>query len=129
MSNLPLTIPDLVCVDDLDPFAGETTSDLQTLIQDVYHLLLEIPGSNPDDPDRGIGASTYLSGTLENFKSLPGRIETQLGTDDRISSVSCTITPQASDNTFTVNLNIGVGTQVIPLQFGWQSGVFTNQTP
>lgn len=124
---LPLTYPDLVCVLDLDPYAAETTSDLQNLIQDVLHILREHLGSNPDDPERGCGVENYLSGTVDQFRTLCGTIETQLNTDERISSTSATITAN-DDSTFLLRIEIGVSGTIIPLEYGWQNGNFTNLT-
>lgn len=90
MSNtgaLPLTYPDLVCLDDMDPFASETTSDLQNLWQDVYHVLLQDPGSNPDDVDRGLGVVNLLSGDTSVLATLPRTAEQELLKDDRIDAV------------------------------------------
>lgn len=125
---LPLTIPDLVCEADLDPFATETTSDLQTLTQDVYHILKEFPGSNPDDPDRGIGVETYLSGTADALRTLPGLIQHQLLVDPRIDTCTATVT-QTDDDKFALQILLGVNATVVPLLFGWSNGSFTNLTP
>ncbi len=122
---LPLTIPDLVCENDLDPFGRETTSDLQTLIQDVYHLLKEWPGSNPDDPDRGIGVDQYLSGTANDLGKMCSLIEAQLSEDDRIDSAKTTLDLNADGSLNRILVTIAVGSAVIPLAFGWQDGQFT----
>lgn len=124
MADLPLTITDLVCELDLDAYGRETTSDLQSLIQDVLHLLLEDLGSNLDDPNRGVGVENYLSGTEEQFAQLPRIIEEQLGQDDRINNVSAII--ENIDETFRIRIDIGVAESVIPLLFGWEKGQFTN---
>jgi len=118
MSTLPLTYPDLVFEEDLDPFAAETTSDFQNLVQDVNHLLEELPGTNPDDPLRGVGIETYLSGTLDNLKNLPKIIESQIGEDDRVNSVVCTVTAQ-TDSTYLILIVIGVAATVLTLEFSW----------
>lgn len=89
---LPLTAPDLVCLDDLDPFASETTSDLQSLEQDVYHILIETAGSNPDDETRGIGVEQLLSSSASNFTMITQIIDTQLSKDDRIDTCTSTLT-------------------------------------
>lgn len=123
--SLPLTYPDLVCELDLDPFGNETTSDLQSLMQDVFHLLKELPGSNPDDPDRGLGVDQYLSGTADQWPSFCRLAEAQLGQDDRIDTVSCNVTLQA-DGTYRIRLDISVNGSVIPLEYGWQDGNFSN---
>lgn len=127
--NLPLTIADLVCGDDLDPFGTETTSDLQTLIQDVLHVLKEFPGSNPDDPNRGIGVETYLSGTADSLNVLPGLIQHQLSSDTRIDTCVAVVGQDTGDDKFTLKVSIGVNGAVVPLLFGWSNGSFTNLTP
>ncbi len=125
--TLPLTVVDLVCELDLDPYGRETTSDLQSLIQDIFHVLKELPGSNPDDPDAGVGVDTYLSGTVDQFKGLAGTIEHQVNRDSRVNGCSCTLTPNPN-GTYLVRIDIGVGSDIIPLQYGWQDGNFTNLT-
>lgn len=124
MTNpLPLTYPDLVCVLDLDPNASETTSDLQNLEQDVFHVLIELLGSNPDDPTRGIGIDQYLSGTEDDLAKVPRQIEVQLGEDDRIDAVSASLTPQ--DNAqfpWLLSVNMQVDGSVLGLQYGYSSG-------
>lgn len=125
---LPLTYADLVLDNDLDPFAAETTSDLQNLIQDVGHILVETLGSNPDDINRGVGIYNYLSGTVKDFQGVVGIIEKQLTTDDRIDSCNASIV-QNSDDTFTLYINIAVDGSVIPLQYGWSlTNGLTNAT-
>ena len=123
-TDLPLTYPDLVCNLDLDAYAAETTSDLQTLTQDVLHVLLEFPGSNLDDPGRGIGVFQYLGGTSDQFQHLARTIEAQLVRDDRIDSVYADVT-QESDGTWSLLIRIEVDGAVVPLQYGWQNGEFT----
>lgn len=121
MSNapLPLTAPDWVCDSDVDPLGAETTSDLANLIQDVTHLLLELPGTNPDDPKRGIGIDLYLSGSSVELQTLPGLIEAQLGEDDRIDEVKCEL--QYQDDVWLIQLSIAVSGRVLGLQFGYSS--------
>lgn len=123
--SLPLTYPDLVCMQDLDPNASETTSDLQNLIQDVYHVLFELLGSNPDDPDRGVGIDQYLSGTLDDLQKATRIIEAQLGEDDRIDTISANITQNPTTDPFPVSIiiEIGVDGSIITLQYGWESAV------
>jgi hypothetical protein len=122
MSNvpLPLTYRDLVCDTDLDPFANETGSDLENLIQDLTHLLVENLGSNPDDPLRGIGIANYLSGTTDVLPALCGTIEDQFNRDNRVSGCSATIAQQP-DKTWLLSITIQVGTQVLPLQYSWST--------
>lgn len=126
--TLPLTYPDLVCVDDLDPFASETTSDLQNLTQDVLHLLRELPGSNPDDPTRGVGVEAYLSGPLTAFARLPSIIDAQLSTDDRIDSSKTTIISNG-DQPPTIQINLVVNGQLLSAQFGFVNGTLNQLGP
>jgi hypothetical protein len=120
-TTLPLTYPDLVDVTDLDPFASETTSDLQTLQQDVLHVLIEQPGSNPDDPTRGIGIDNYLSGTAADLVKARSIIDQQLTQDDRITSSSTSIgpNPDTSVGGYIVEIAIIGSAGVFGLSYGW----------
>lgn len=119
-SSLPLTYPDLVCTDDLDPFASETTSDLQTLVQDVMHQLIEWPGTNPDDPDGGVGIERYLNGRSSDLQAAPGVIEQKLIRDDRIDACTATVSaPTAPDGQWIIATELTVDGAVVPLSFGW----------
>lgn len=116
---LPFTYADIADFDDdMGPFAEETTSDLDNLVQDVTHILEETLGSNPDDPTRGVGLVYYLSGTVENFSTIVGVIERQLNADDRITKCDASIV-QNTDDTFSLFINIQVAGTIIPLQYGW----------
>ena len=119
MSNLPLTIPDLVGLDDVDSFMSETTSDLQTLLQDVYHILIQLLGSNLDDMTKGCGIDTYLNGTLTQLAQLGPIIETQLTADTRITRATANIQTQSGPYPYVINISIEVAGQVIGLQYGW----------
>jgi hypothetical protein len=122
--TLPLTVPDLVCVDDLDPNGNETKTDLETYAQDVFHQLIELPGSNPDDPDGGIGADQYLSGTIDQISKLPGIVENVLERDDRCDGCSCNIidADPATNTPLVVDIKIAVDGKVLGLQYGWIQG-------
>ena len=115
---LPLTYPDAVCVLDLDAYGTETTSDLQTLVQDVYHILLETPGSNIDLPTRGVGVKQYLSGPTASLTALSNKIETEMLEDDRIDTCTSKVT-QDSTGAYILKLQIGVGGTVLGLSFAY----------
>lgn len=123
-----LQYPDAVLYDDADPLGAECTSELQVLEQDVYHVLIEEPGSNPDDPNRGIGIEGKLSGTEDDFLLLPSAIDAQLREDDRIDESTTTITkvgPSGQQGaTYLVNIQIQVGEQVFALKYAMADGVF-----
>ena len=123
--------PDLVCADDLDLFGSETTSELENLIQDVQHVILETLGSNLDDPQRGVGIFTYLSASADKLLGLPGIIETQLIEDDRITQCLCTISPSTEENTYNILVQIAVDGNQINLSFAWDASgnlVFTGSS-
>lgn len=120
MQTLPLTVPDVVCMLDVDPGAAETTTDLETLEQDVFHILIETLGSNPDDPNRGVGVEELLSGKLDDVQKLGPRCEQQLLEDDRIDTCKATLTEQ-SDGSFLLHLTIGVDGQVLGLSYAYSA--------
>jgi hypothetical protein len=108
-------VTDLVCVLDVDLFARETTDKLAILVQDVFHMLIEKPGSNLDVPDRGIDVYGYLSGPTADLKGLKGRIEHELPKDPRIDAASATITQGADDGEYELQLQIQVDGSVLDL--------------
>jgi hypothetical protein len=116
--SLPLTIPDLVCEDDLDPFARETTSDLQSLEQDCLHVILEEPDSNLDDPGRGIGIAGLLSGTSVDLALAQSHIDSELQKDDRIDAVRSEVTDQG-DGEFDLIIEIAVGAATLGLSYSY----------
>lgn len=130
MPELPLTVPDLVWVEDMDLFAAETTSDLQTLEQDVFHMLIEAIGTNIDDLNRGAGIGRLLSGTETQLADSTRTIDAQLQKDPRIDSSTTTITklPPGSmlpDGTplpaggYAIDIEIVAGPQVLGTSFSF----------
>ena len=86
---------DLLAIDDLDAYATETSDPLDELAQDLYHRLIEPPGSNLDDPDRGLGLEDALSGPFD-VPSLKARIEAEMRKDLRVDAAVATLTtPEA----------------------------------
>jgi hypothetical protein len=119
--TLPLTYADLVCVNDMDPSAAETTSDLQNLEQDVLHVLAQKKGGNPDDPTRGLDIPSKLNGDTRLLLPLQTEIDAELPEDDRINSSTTTI-GQEADGTWTISILIEAGPTVIPLTFVFTGG-------
>lgn len=76
---------------DLDPFGRETTDPLEILDQDLYHRLVEVYGSNPDDADRGVGIVDALSGV--EGRDLASEIRADSLKDDRVAEVRATVSP------------------------------------
>lgn len=86
---------ELDCYYDMNEFDRELDDPLEELEQDLYHRLVEPPGSNIDDPDRGVGVEDELSGFAD--PSLQRRIETDFERDDRVAACRARITkPDAS---------------------------------
>ena len=117
-TTLPLTAPDCVCWDDVDLFARETGSDLESLAQDIYHTLLEAPGSNIDVPDRGVGVESYLSGSAANLPALATTIDTELEKDGRIDKSSSSVT-QDADGTYVLSVKVQAGAAVLGISFAY----------
>jgi hypothetical protein len=83
---------ELICFDDCDEFMSETDDPIAEWKQDSYHRLFDEPGSNLDDPNRGLGLKSRLNGT--GVKGLDSAIIAELLKDDRTQSCTCTITPK-----------------------------------
>ena len=113
---LPLTVPDVSCFLDVDAFGRETESDLESLSQDVFHRLLEVPGSNIDDPTLGIGVEEMLSGPDVILAQVTRRIDQQLANDDRIDSVTSTLVKNP-DGSFLLTIAMTVNGSVTGLNF------------
>lgn len=120
MATLPLTYPDLVCDDDLDLFAQETTSDLQNLEQDVAHVLIETLGSNLDDPNRGVGLPFMLSANAGELTALNQTIESELLKDGRLDAVSAIVT-QTGHEAYSVVITVSVGAAVLGLSYSYDA--------
>lgn len=129
---LPLTAPDVVCFDDLDQLAGETASDLETLEQDVYHILIEEPGSNIDDPDRGCGVERILSGPASGLDGMTNHIESQLRKDARIDGAKAKLTKLApgaalpdgtllEDGGYLLEVEVVAGTAILGLSYSFSA--------
>jgi hypothetical protein len=115
-SAFPLTAPDLRCLEDLDRFAAETTSELENLDQDVLHILMEDYGSNPDDGTRGVGLPNLLSSPTRSITNITALVETQLRKDDRIDQVKATLTELPPGYAFPDGLTFAAGGWLLELQ-------------
>jgi phage baseplate assembly protein W len=105
---------DFDCWDDLSLFDRDLTDPVEVLAQDVYHILIEPPGSNIDDPDRGIGIPDLLSAPSD--PTLAHRIDSQVQRDDRVSSCQTTIS-ENSPGVLRVDLHIDTSGGAIDLAF------------
>ena len=94
---------DLDCFDDMTAFADELNDPLAELEQDLWHRLIEEPGSNIDDPDRGFGLFSRLSGVYD--PATPQLIEAEMRKDDRVVAARCTVA-ELEDGVFRVDIQI-----------------------
>jgi len=92
---------DLDCFDDMSPFADELDDPLAELEQDLWHRIIEEPGSNIDDPDRGFGLFARLSGEYD--PATPQLLEAEVRKDERVAAARAFVT-QLADDTFRVQL-------------------------
>jgi hypothetical protein len=114
-------VTDLVCLDDVDLFARETADPLQQLVQDVYHMLIEKPGTNLDLPTRGIDVYSALSGPVSALKILANRIDQQLPLDPRVDTSSTTIVQDAY-GTYELRIILQVDAGLLNLLFTYSPG-------
>ena len=80
---------ELLAYDDLGTFGEETSDELVMLDQDLYHRLIERPGSNPDDPNRGLGLIDRLS--APDDPNLSAEAEAELRKDPRVLAVTVSV--------------------------------------
>jgi hypothetical protein len=102
------------CFDDMDPYGAEVSDAFEDLVQDCYHRLIEPPGSNIDDPARGLGLEDMLSGPIDSISGLKKKIENELEKDDRVTSAAATIT-EIDSNSFRIDIRIVADEQVLGL--------------
>ena len=95
---------DLLCFEDVDLFATELVDPIGELEQDVFHMLLEKPGSNPDDVARGAGLEDALSGTRSD-QDIQHDIEGSLLRDDRIDAATVIVSRPRPD-TMSISIEI-----------------------
>jgi hypothetical protein len=113
---LPRTYQEARWLDDLDPSGAETASDLESLQQDVLHIIEETLGSNLADPDKGIGAQNYLSGSAGQLLAMPSKIDEQLGHVSRITN-SRTSVSQQSDGSYLVAIVAAIQGSIVSFNF------------
>jgi hypothetical protein len=112
--TVPIT--DAVWMDDIDPNGSETTSDLQSLVQDCYHVLWETLGANLDDPTRGIGVENALSNSAQDILAMPSNVDRQIELDDRVAKSVTTVAQTGPVNWSMTSTVYPVGS-VLPITF------------
>lgn len=110
---------DLRAFEDLDPFAAETTDPLEDLSIDLYHRLIEDYGSNPDDPDRGVGITNRLNGPFS--PSIGDDIENDFLKDDRVTACKATVTLVSgtgnAGKSYDIDIEVQVSEETLNLAF------------
>lgn len=107
---------DLRCYVDLDLFAAECDDPLEELEQDNFHRIVEAPGSNLDDPDRGLGISSVLSGVAD--RSLGPRAEAELLKDPRNRAVRARVSSDG-DGSYRMDLEVEADEGVVAMAVGF----------
>lgn len=113
---------DALCLDDLDANGRELDSPLDELWQDLYHRLLEAPGSNIDDPDRGVGLEDLLSAGFDPSAGAPSqliaqRIRTDVLKDARVRDVQAFFTWDGVTVSGTIEIVADEGVLGVTLTF------------
>lgn len=110
---------DALCGDDLDQYGGELTDPLAVFKQDFFHRLIEPPGSNPDDPDRGLGLESLCSSPV-TATSLALLIQNEILKDRRArtctANVEVTTDNGNAGQTVTISIVVEVNRQELKLE-------------
>lgn len=77
---------------------GTFTRGLESIIRDVYHMLVTVRGSLPVDPEVGLGLiDRVLTGvTADTIPAIATDIEGELAKDERIDSSDANVTIDAN---------------------------------
>lgn len=100
---------DVSCAYDVDPGVVELDGDDTLVLAQAILRRLDTPrGSLPDDPGYGISLRSMLNGgvTSTQIASLAGRIRGEVTKDDRVLSVTVTVTPSAGMESLEVVLQV-----------------------
>ena len=104
---------ELLCRDDVDPYARELTDPLAELEQDLFHRLIEDPDENLDaianGEQRGLGLGDMLSTPLK--PNLAQLIKAECERDDRVTSASVLVSEIRNGNgpsTVTISITVDV---------------------
>lgn len=103
---------DLLCIEDFDPL-GREVGARDAYIQDIYHSLLEEPGTNFDMPSRGLGLMGWLSAAYSD--QWPRLIEQDCKRNELTTEAVCTIT-QASDGSLKIFVTLQIDGAAIALE-------------
>lgn len=108
---------DVSCVSDVDAGVVELSGSDPLVVAQALVRRLDTPrGSLPDDPSYGISLRSYLSAgtTTTDIQRLAGVIRNELVKDDRVESLSVTVTPSTTGDALAVLLSITPADSGIP---------------
>ena len=108
-------MPELLGFFDLDEFARETEDPLEELYIDLVHRLIETPGSNIDDRQRGVGITDRLSGVFD--PSLARDIEIDFRKDDRVQACACVITEAETRGSYHIRIEVSATVGFVAMNF------------
>lgn len=111
---------DVLCTVDLDAFGTDLDDPMLELEQDALHMLIEEPGSNISDLERGLGLEGKLSGAFD--ASLERQIEAGLQRDPRIDVATVTITAEGRGG-YSVSIEIEANGEELGLVFDFDGRV------
>jgi hypothetical protein len=98
----------------MDPFARETVTEYDEIVQDAYHVIEEDNGSNPDDPDRGLGVANSSSKALADVSATTTTsAEKEVERDERIDSCAAMLSVDPTTGLVTLDLDIKVDDQIL----------------
>lgn len=99
---------DLWCELDLDPMMRELDADDPLLVaQNALRLITIERGTYPDDPDVGTNLFAWLRRPTDaRFKAaLEGAIAAEIRRDERVATLSVTVSPSANLDSASVAIN------------------------
>lgn len=114
---------DAICYSDLDALGRETDDPVEQFAQDIYHRLVETPGSNADDPDRGLGLDLMLSGPVEPAV-LTRQIEAELLKDERTGAVRATVAEVDGAGAYRIEIEIESAAGDVKIALDNATGLF-----
>jgi len=104
---------ELLCLDDVDPYARELSDPLAELEQDLFHRLIEAPDENLDasamGEQRGLGLGDLLTTPLA--PNLGQLIKAECERGDRVTAASVVVSEVRNGNaasTVTINITLTV---------------------
>jgi hypothetical protein len=89
---------------DMDPYGREIDDPLAELYQDLVHRLLETPGSNVADEDRGVGIVAALSSSTSATR-IARIIELDFAKDPRVQTCAASLSP-AGDDVYRIDIQV-----------------------